>query len=143
MLSVEWRCRTSSSAGASSGAAPVILRRVDAEGPVSQVAIRVLRRAAPAQDDSGVTIVRMKSFLVSLLLALPALAGVVGRDVERELRERGTARVIVMMRDGSMPALDAAEFATIARWHHATAFAGVVLRESAIAKLEADPNVRR
>src|SRR5438552_14345441 len=35
MLSVEWRCRTSSSAGASSGVGPVILRRVDAEGPVS------------------------------------------------------------------------------------------------------------
>jgi subtilisin family serine protease len=85
----------------------------------------------------------MKALLVALLLALPAFAGIVGRDVDHELRERGTARVIVMMRDGSMPALDAGEFTTIARWHHATAFAGVVLRESAIAKLEADPNVWR
>jgi subtilisin family serine protease len=85
----------------------------------------------------------MKALLFTLLIALPSFAGIVGRDVEHELRERGAARVIVMMRDGSLPALDVGEFTTIARWHHATAFAGVVLRESAIAKLEADPNVWR
>jgi subtilisin family serine protease len=81
--------------------------------------------------------------LLALLLSLPAFAGIIGRDVERELRERGVARVIVMMRDRSMPALDSGEFTTVARWHHATAFAGVVLRDSALAKLESDPNVWR
>jgi len=84
----------------------------------------------------------VRGALFSLLLALPLFAGFVSRDLEHEIRERGSARVIVVMRDGSMPALNDGDFTLTARWHHATAFAGV-MRASAVAKLEADPNVWR
>jgi subtilisin family serine protease len=75
-----------------------------------------------------------------LFLATPAFAGIVNRDVEREVRERGSARVIVMMRDDAMPSLTSDDFTLTTRWHAVTGFAGVA-RASAIAKLESDPNV--
>lgn len=86
---------------------------------------------------------RVKGALLTLLFATSSFAGIVSRDVERELHAHGHARVIVWMRDGAMPALDGHEFTTIARWHHTTAFAGIAFDESALAKLEADPNVLR
>jgi subtilisin family serine protease len=84
----------------------------------------------------------IRSALASLLLAVPLFAGVVDRDVEREVREHGSARVVVLMRGRSMPALAHDDFTLVARWRQTTAFAAVV-RESAIAKLENDPNVVR
>jgi len=82
----------------------------------------------------------VKRALVVLFLATPALAGVVNRDVAREIREHGSARVIVMMRDDAMPSLTGDDFTLTTRWHAITGFAGVA-RASAIAKFESDPNV--
>jgi subtilisin family serine protease len=75
-----------------------------------------------------------------LLFAFPSLAAVIDRDVAREIRERGSARVIVMLRNNGMPSLTADDFTLITRWHSITGFAGVA-RASAIPKLEADPNI--
>lgn len=81
--------------------------------------------------------------LFSLVLTLPALAGVIGRDVEAEVRNHGSARVFVLMRDRApAPSVDAGDGEITARFRHASAFAGV-LRTSAIAKLAADPDVVR
>jgi len=82
----------------------------------------------------------VKRALVVLFLATPALAGVVNRDVAREIREHGSARVIVMMRADAMPSLTGDDFTLTTRWHAITGFAGVA-RASAIAKFESDPNV--
>ena len=82
----------------------------------------------------------MKSALSILFLATSAFAGFVNRDVEREVREHGSARVIVMMRDGAMPSLATDDFTMTTRWHAITGFAGVA-RERALEKLQSDPNV--
>lgn len=64
----------------------------------------------------------------------------ISRDVEGEVRERGSARVIVMLRGDAMPALSADDFALHARWRRLRGFAGVATPR-AIERLADDPNV--
>ena len=80
--------------------------------------------------------------MVALILAASLLAGNINPDVEREIRERGFARVVVMMTSPAMPNLTADDFQVTNRWHHVNGFAGV-MRESALAKLAGDARVLR
>ena len=80
--------------------------------------------------------------MLPLILAASLLPGNISPGVEREIRERGSARVIVMMNAPSMPSLDTDDFSITDRWHHVSGFAGV-MRESAIAKLAMDSRVLR
>src|SRR5437764_970053 len=54
--------------------------------------------------------------LVLLLLAIPSFARVVSRDVEREIHERESARVIVMLRGTTMSQLTDEDFTIRAHW---------------------------
>src|SRR5207244_9167342 len=60
--------------------------------------------------------------------------------VEREIRDHGSARVIVTLRADAMPALGADDFSVATRWHRIHGFAGV-MRAGSIEKLSDDPNV--
>jgi len=82
----------------------------------------------------------MRRALITLFLALPLFAGVIDREVERELRDRGSARVIVMLRSSAMPSVSAGEIDVKTRWHRVHGFAGV-MTASALEKLENDPDV--
>lgn len=82
----------------------------------------------------------MRRALTLLLLAFPLFGGIVDRDVERELRERGAARVVVMLHSAAMPSLTATDVAVTTRWHRVHGFAGV-MSVAALEKLAADPNV--
>lgn len=82
----------------------------------------------------------MKRAALLLLIASSALGGVIQRDVEREISEHGSARVIVMLREDAMASLTSDDFTLQTRWHTITGFAGVA-RASALAKLDADPNI--
>jgi subtilisin family serine protease len=77
-----------------------------------------------------------------MLTVILAASLIVGPGVEHEIREHGSARVIVMLNAPSMPSLDEGDFEITQRWHHVNGFAGV-MRESAIAKLANDPRVWR
>src|SRR2546421_5372658 len=70
---------------------------------------------APARPDPSLTL-RVTAAFVVLLFSTSAFAGVINRDVEREVREHGSARVIVMMRGAIMPALTSDDFSLIAKW---------------------------
>jgi len=82
----------------------------------------------------------VKRAVVLLFIATSSFAGVVSRDVEREIRDHGSARVIVMLRKNAMPQFGADDFAITVQWHRVRGFAGVA-RASAIDKLAADDNV--
>ena len=94
--------------------------------------------APPARPDPSLTLRVTAAFL--LFFSTSAFAGIIGRDVDRELREHGSAHVIVMMRGTTTPALNSDDFSFTARWHRIRAFAGVA-RASAIDKLATDDSV--
>ena len=60
--------------------------------------------APPARPDLSLTLRVTAAFL--LFFSTSAFAGIIGRDVDRELREHGSAHVIVMMRGTTIPALN-------------------------------------
>src|SRR5947209_2037917 len=91
--------------------------------------------APPARPDPSLTLRVTAAFL--LFFSTSAFAGIIGRDVDRELREHGSAHVIVMMRGTTTPALNSDDFSFTARWLRIRAFAGVA-SPRAIDKLATD-----